>query len=294
MGIEPTTYRLQGGCSTTELTRRGDGPIRVVKNRPQVNMSDRRLVPSTVDRSAAREEVLRVQSSLVWSTSQLRLTTAFLAISAGLVSYTGLEFMLEAIQQDFTMSPDETIVLAQVSSGAGLLVVFLTGVLADRFGDRRLLNIACALFGAGAFVVGVAPNPAMLLIGQSVGGIGSIAMSIIGLSILSKTFTDTEHRARAFGTFAIVAPVVAIAMPFLSTAIIDQLSWRWVTLLWIALSFGAILLARLTFCHWISKSHVEPNCSHPRWLAWHCLALPCPFHSCALMPTRVITGTKLS
>ena len=177
--------------------------------------------------------------------NRLRISTAFLAISAGLVSYTGLEFMLEAVQEEFAMSPDETIVLSQVSSGAGLLVVFLVGALADRFGDRRLLNVSCGLFGAGAFLVGIAPGPTTLLIGQSVGGVGSIAMSIVGLSILGKTFADSTHRARAFGAFAIVAPVVAIVMPFVSTAIIDGLGWRWVTSSWLLVAVAAVGMARL-------------------------------------------------
>ena len=175
---------------------------------------------------------------------QLRITTAFLAISAGLVSYTGLEFMLESVQKDFSMSADETMVLAQVSSGACLLVVFLVGTLADRFGDRRLLNIACSMFGVGAMIVGVAPGPKELLIGQAIAGVGSIGMSIVGLSILAKTFPDPAHRSKAFGLFAVVAPVVAIVMPFMSTTVIDRLNWRWVTVTWIAVSLAAVLFGR--------------------------------------------------
>ena len=186
----------------------------------------------------------QIQSAGMTRGYRLRITTAFLAISAGLVSYTGLEFMLEAVQKDFSMSADETMVLAQVSSGACLLVVFLVGTLADRFGDRRLLNVACSLFGAGALIVGVAPGPTELLIGQAIAGIGSIGMSIVGLSILAKTFPDPTHRSKAFGLFAVIAPVVAIVMPCMSTTVIDRLNWRWVTVMWIAVSVAAVTLAR--------------------------------------------------
>ncbi len=174
----------------------------------------------------------------------LRITTAFLAISAGLISYTGLEFMLEAVQKDFSMSPDETMVLAQVSSGACLLVVFLVGALADRFGDRRLLNTACGLFGIGAIMTGLAPGATELLIGQSIAGIGSIGMSIVGLSILTKTFPDPEQRAKAFGVYAVIAPVVAIIMPFMSTTVVDRLSGRGVTSVWVIVSVAAVLVSR--------------------------------------------------
>lgn len=176
--------------------------------------------------------------------SRLRVPTAFLAISANLMSYTGLEFMLEAVQEDFNMSPDETMVLAQVSSGACLLVVFLVGNLADRLGDRRLLNLMCLTFGSGAVVTIVAPGPIALLVGQSLTGVGGIGMSIIGLSILSTTFPDPAHRARAFGTFAVVAPIVAVVMPFVSSAMIEWFNWRWVAVTWIAVAVSVVSMAR--------------------------------------------------
>jgi len=175
--------------------------------------------------------------------NRLRVATAFLAIAAGLVSYTGLEFMLEAVQDDFGMSPDETMVLAQVSSGACLLVVFVVGALADRLGDRRLLNLACATFGVGSAILGFAGGPALLMVGQAVAGIGTTAMAIIGLSVLARTFPDAEHRAKAFGVFALAAPAVAIVMPFLSTGVIDWLNWRWVTVLWVVLSVAVPVMA---------------------------------------------------
>jgi len=36
----------------------------------------------------------------------MKTATAFLAIAAGLISYSSLEFMLVEIQADFSMSPD--------------------------------------------------------------------------------------------------------------------------------------------------------------------------------------------
>ena len=43
---------------------------------------------------------------------QMKTATAFLAIAAGLVIYSSLEFMLVEIQTDFSMSPNATIVVA--------------------------------------------------------------------------------------------------------------------------------------------------------------------------------------
>ena len=117
-----------------------------------------------------------------------RTVTAFLAISAGLISFNCLEFILEALKEDFSMTSSETMVVSLVSSGACLLVVFLVGALADRLGDRLVLMVASAAFCLGASLFAFAQDDAVLLIGQSVSGIGTIAMSIVGLSILNKNF----------------------------------------------------------------------------------------------------------
>jgi MFS family permease len=82
----------------------------------------------------------------------------------------------------------------------------------------------------------------MMLVGQAVTGVGSVSLSIVGLSILSSEYPDVKHRARAFGVFAIVAPVVAIVMPFVSSVIIDASGWRWVTLVWIVLAIVTVRL----------------------------------------------------
>ena len=65
---------------------------------------------------------------------QMKTATAFLAIAAGLVIYSSLEFMLVEIQTDFSMSPNATIVVAQIATCASLFAVFLAGALADRLG----------------------------------------------------------------------------------------------------------------------------------------------------------------
>ena len=175
---------------------------------------------------------------------RLRVTTAFLAISAGLVSYTSLEFMLEAVQKDFSMTSDETMVVSQIAAGACLFAVFLTGVLADRLGQRRVLTIASLTFMAGALLTAAAPQPGVLLAGLCVSGVGTIAMAIVGLAILDTTFTERRARARAFGMFAVVAPVVAITVPLVASPVVSHVGWRWVTALWCALGIAAVELAR--------------------------------------------------
>ena len=173
--------------------------------------------------------------------------TAFLAISAGLISFASLEFMLVEIQSDFSMSPDATIVVSQVSAGACLFAVFLAGALSDRLGDRRVMTWACMAYCVGALVVGLSPHVSTLMIGLSISGIGAIVMAIVGLSALNKSFPAGSDRARAFGAFAVIAPVVSIVTPLLVSVIIPHSSWRVVTILWIIVGLVTAASARRSF-----------------------------------------------
>ena len=163
--------------------------------------------------------------------TRLRATTAYLAIAAGLVSFSSLEFMLVEVQSEFALSADATIVVAQIAAGACLFAVFLSGALADRLGERRMLEWAGLLFCVGAVLVGVAPHVTLLVLGLSIAGVGTIVLSIVGLAVLRATFPDPGRRARAFGGFAVVAPVVSIVTPLVASVVISHTNWRLVPVL---------------------------------------------------------------
>jgi DHA2 family multidrug resistance protein-like MFS transporter len=173
-----------------------------------------------------------------------RTATAFLALSAADLTFQCLEFMLEALKEDFSMTSNETVVLSQVSFGSCLLVVFLVGALADRVGDRLVLMVSSGIFCFGASLFAVAPNDKALIVGQAVCGIGTIAMAIIGLSILNKNYSDPSQRAKAFGLFAVITPVVAVVSPLFASLIIAHLGWRSVTATWIVLGLAVFFLAK--------------------------------------------------
>jgi MFS family permease len=173
-----------------------------------------------------------------------RTATAFLALSAADLTFQCLEFMLEALKEDFSMTSNETVVLSQVSFGSCLLVVFLVGALADRLGDRLVLMVSSGIFCFGASLFAVAPNDKALIVGQAVCGIGTIAMAIIGLSILNKNYSDPSQRAKAFGLFAVITPVVAVVSPLFASLIIAHLGWRSVTATWIVLGLAVFFLAK--------------------------------------------------
>lgn len=101
------------------------------------------------------------------------------------------------------------------------------GKLTDRYGRKRCFVTGLAVYGVGALVCALAPSLGVLILGNSIlEGIGT-AMLIPPVYILATLlFTDSEARARAFGTIMALGGVGAAAGPLIGGFITDTLSWR--------------------------------------------------------------------
>ena len=132
--------------------------------------------------------------------------------------------------------------LRQLPSIAGLLVIFLAGILGDRWGERALITRCGILFTVGNAAVAVAPVMAVAVAGLVLESIGASGFIVVALALLSARVSDEEARASAFSTYATVPPIVYLAMPLLAGVLLDHSSWRLVAAVW-ALSGLVILMA---------------------------------------------------
>lgn len=81
---------------------------------------------------------------------------------------------------------------------AGLLFTF--GVLGDRLGRKRWLQIGLALFGLASLASAYAQDPGQLILGRALMGVGAAAIMPSTLSIISNVFHPRE-RGRAIGVW---------------------------------------------------------------------------------------------
>ena len=172
--------------------------------------------------------------------------TAFLAMVAAYVTLSSFEFVLVDMQLDLGFSTDDANSLAYTPAAASLLVVFIAGALADRWGPRRLLVIASLLFTMGAVLVGVAPSTTWVTVGRTLDGIGGVTMAIVGLSVINSTVKEPARRARVFGIYAAVTPAVFMFAPPVSALIVESLGWRAGVIPWVILGV-CTLLATIAF-----------------------------------------------
>lgn len=136
--------------------------------------------------------------------------------------------------------------LRQLPSIAGLLVIFLAGILGRRWGERRFITRCGVLFTIGNAVVAVAPGMGVAVTGLVLESIGASGFIVVALALLSSQVSNDDARASAFATYAMVGPIVYISVPLLAGVIVDHSSWRLVAVVW-ALSGLVILIASHVF-----------------------------------------------
>jgi EmrB/QacA subfamily drug resistance transporter len=134
---------------------------------------------------------------------------------------------LPVIQRDLdaSLAALEWTVNGLILTTAVLLVS--AGRLADLFGRRRVFIFGVGIFTVASAAIGFAPNPAWLVAGRVLQGVGAAVMMPATLAIIVQEFPPRE-RGKAIGTWASVAALALAAGPVVGGIITEGLSWRWI------------------------------------------------------------------
>jgi EmrB/QacA subfamily drug resistance transporter len=104
-------------------------------------------------------------------------------------------------------------------------LLLTAGVLADRYGRKRLFVTGLVIFTLGSLLCGVATDPLMLILSRSAQGVGGAIMFAVSLALLGHTFRGKE-RGTAFGAWGAVAGIATALGPVLGGLIVTEWSWR--------------------------------------------------------------------
>src|SRR5712692_3860138 len=104
------------------------------------------------------------------------------------------------------------------------------GLLGDRYGRKKVMLVALALFGAGSVACTYAPSAGAFIAARVVLGIAGAGVIVMALSALTVLFTKQE-RPRAVGIWA-AANFLALPLgPILGGWLLTHYWWGWVFLL---------------------------------------------------------------
>jgi EmrB/QacA subfamily drug resistance transporter len=128
------------------------------------------------------------------------------------------------------------------------LAVFISasGWLGDRFGGKRVLLAAIAVFTVASALCGMAGSLTELDIFRVLQGAGGGMMAPVGLAMLFRVFPPAE-RVRAAAILTVPTTLAPALGPVVGGLLVTELSWRWVfyvnvPLGVLALAFGALFL----------------------------------------------------
>ena len=79
-------------------------------------------------------------------------------------------------------------------------LLLTSGVLADRYGRKRLFGIGLIVFTLGSLLCGLAQDPLMLILSRSAQGVGGAIMFATSLALLGNSFRGRD-RGVAFGVW---------------------------------------------------------------------------------------------
>ncbi len=117
------------------------------------------------------------------------------------------------------------VVTAYVLTFGGFLL--FGGRAADLFGRRRMLLAGMVAFTACSFLVGISPDPALLVVLRGAQGMSAALMSPAALSIVLATFGEGPERNQALGYWSVVATAGAAVGLLLGGVLTSYAGWRW-------------------------------------------------------------------
>ncbi|MBD0735255.1 MFS transporter [Streptomyces sp. CBMA29] len=115
------------------------------------------------------------------------------------------------------------------------------GAVGDRWGRKPVLLTGLAVFGGAGVVAGLATSAEVMIAARVLSGVGAAMIMPVTLAVITSTF-PAEERGRAIGVWTGVAGGGGILGMFLSAALVDVASWRYLFVLPVALVLVAAVM----------------------------------------------------
>lgn len=161
--------------------------------------------------------------------TRFRFVTLGLIVGLILINYidrSAVAYAVEPLQEEFGLTTAQYGIISSVFSVGYMVAAFLSGPLVDRFGTRRVLLVAVALFSITTALIPLAGSFAGLLIIRLLLGIGEAPAFPAATRTVSRWLPIRERGvALALCGGVAVSGSLLIAGPLL-TWLIDLLGWR--------------------------------------------------------------------
>jgi len=152
---------------------------------------------------------------------------------------------LPRLREDLGLTLVESGFIATMLNVMGGVAGMFAGVLADRFGQKRLALAGLAVMCAGGLLGAASGGFASLLVARFFEGAGFILFTVAGTALMAQAAREPRSRAKALALWSAYMPSGGSLALLAAPLVIETVGWRG---LWVALALAAagafVLVAR--------------------------------------------------
>lgn len=156
-----------------------------------------------------------------WALIALLLGLSMIVIDGSLVNV-----LLPDMVRDLDLSSTDVLWVNSIYSLLFAALLIPVGLIADKYGRRRLFLIGALVFLLGSFAAGASQGSEWLISARAVQAVGASMMLPSSIAIINVMFVG-KQRAVAFGLWGAVFGGAAALGPLLGGWLTQDFSWRW-------------------------------------------------------------------
>lgn len=185
------------------------------------------------------------------------------------IDLTIISVALPTVEKDLNLSPSagQWVVNAYLLSFTLLLIP--GGMLGDRIGQIKGLNLGLVIFSIGSVMCGVAGDEKLIIAGRAVQGLGAAILMPCIQALVTRVAPEGQKGA-AFGIYAGVSSVGLAVGPLLGGFLVDSVGWRWIFYINPIILLPLIVLVRM----FLQSAGEGVNRNKKRLITWEMLRRP--------------------
>lgn len=163
------------------------------------------------------------------------------ALVAVVASVSGLNVAQQDLAMDLGASQSELLWIINGYTMALAALLLPIGAIGDRWGRKPVLLAGLVLFVAANVLAAMAGSTGVLLGARVLAGVAAAMIMPVTLSVITSSF-PAEQRARAVGIWAGFAGAGGILSLFVSSFIVDYLTWPWLFAMPVVIAILSLVL----------------------------------------------------
>jgi EmrB/QacA subfamily drug resistance transporter len=166
------------------------------------------------------------------------------ALVAVIAAVSGLNVAQQELAIDLGASQSGVLWIINAYTLALAALLMPVGAVGDRWGRKPVLLTGLVLFGLANLGAALATTTEVMILARIVAGAGAAMIMPVTLSVITSSF-PAEDRARAIGIWAGFAGSGGLIGLFVSSFMVDVVTWRWTFVLPIGLAVVSFVITRI-------------------------------------------------